>query len=126
MRARPNADLATARLVDSGNLTDTDRVSTIGAEAMLPGPFKAQAEYYTSKAKRYDHDNYTSDGYYISGVWNVTGETWSYKGGTPGTGLPDNPAAASGWACATTTWTSMTATSPPIRSPVARRSSMRC
>ena len=39
------------------------------------GPFKAQAEYYTSKAKRYDHDNYTSDGYYISGVWNVTGET---------------------------------------------------
>ena len=92
MRARPNADLATARLVDSGNLTDTDRVSTIGAEAMyFQGPFKAQAEYYTSKAKRYDHDNYTSDGYYISGVWNVTGETWSYKGGTPGTGLPNNP-----------------------------------
>ncbi|MFX5521979.1 porin, partial [Acinetobacter baumannii] len=56
------------------------------------GPFKAQAEYYTSKAKRYDHDNYTSDGYYISGVWNVTGETWSYTGGTPGTGLPNNPA----------------------------------
>ena len=84
VRARPNADLATARLVDSGNLTDTDRVSTIGAEAMyFQGPFKAQAEYYTSKAKRYDHDNYTSDGYYISGVWNVTGET-ELQGRHPG------------------------------------------
>ncbi|WP_295519163.1 OprO/OprP family phosphate-selective porin [uncultured Stenotrophomonas sp.] len=93
VRARPNADLATARLVDSGNMVDTDRVSTLGAEAMyFQGPFKAQAEYYSSKAKRYAHDNYKSDGYYVSGVWNVTGETWSYKGGTPGTGLPNNPA----------------------------------
>ena len=92
VRARPNADLATARLVDSGNLVDTDRVSTIGAEAMyIGGPFKAQAEYYTSKAKRYSHDNYSSDGYYVSGLWNISGETWGYKGGTPTTGLPDEP-----------------------------------
>jgi phosphate-selective porin OprO/OprP len=26
-------------------------------------------------------------------VWNVTGETWGYKAGTPSTSLPDNPAA---------------------------------
>ena len=92
LRARPNADLATVRLVDSGDLKDTDRLSTIGAEAMyVRGPFKAQGEYYSSKAKRYDHDNYSTDGYYISGVWNVTGETWGYKGGTPSLGLPDEP-----------------------------------
>ncbi|WP_305806659.1 OprO/OprP family phosphate-selective porin [Stenotrophomonas sp. YIM B06876] len=92
LRARPNADLATVRLVDSGNLTDTDRVSTLGAEAMyVGGPFKAQGEYYSSKVKRYDHDNYSASGYYLSGMWNVTGETWGYKGGVPSTGLPSEP-----------------------------------
>ncbi len=92
LRARPNADLATVRLVDTGDMKDSDRISTIGAEAMyVQGPFKAQAEYFNAKVKRYDHDNYTSDGFYVSGVWNVTGETWSYKGGTPGLGLPNEP-----------------------------------
>src|SRR5690606_6451965 len=47
LRARPNADLATVRLVDSSDLKDSDRISTIGAEAMyVQGPFKAQAEYF--------------------------------------------------------------------------------
>lgn len=93
LRARPNADLATVRLVDSGDMKDTDRVGTLGAEAMyITGPFKAQAEYYNAKVKRYNHDNYTSDGYYVSGVWNVTGETWGYKGGTPSLGGPAEPA----------------------------------
>lgn len=93
VRARPNADLATVRLVDSGNMVDTDRVATIGAEAMyISGPFKAQSEYYTSKVKRYSHENYTGDGYYVSGLWNITGESWGYKSGVPGTGLPSEPA----------------------------------
>ena len=44
LRARPNADLATVRLVDSGDLKDTDRIGTLGAEAMyVHGPFKARA-----------------------------------------------------------------------------------
>lgn len=93
VRARPNADLATVRLIDSGNMVDTDNVTTLGVEAMyIGGPFKAQGEYYSSKAKRMANDNYTSDGFYVSGLWNITGETWGYKGGVPGTGLPDNPA----------------------------------
>ena len=92
LRARPNADLATVRLVDSGDMKDSDRIATLGAEVMyVTGPFKAQGEYYTSKVKRYDHDNFSSGGYYISGVWNVTGETWSYKAGVPATPLPDEP-----------------------------------
>jgi phosphate-selective porin OprO/OprP len=93
LRARPNADLATVRLVDSGELRDSDRISTIGAEAMyISGPFKAQAEYYSAQVKRYDHDNYRSDGYYVSGMWIITGENWGYKGGVATVGLPSEPA----------------------------------
>jgi Phosphate-selective porin len=93
LRARPNADLATVRLVDSGELRDSDRIATFGAEAMyITGPLKFQGEYFNAKVKRYDHDDYRSDGFYLSGVWNVTGETWGYKGGVPTTGLPNAPA----------------------------------
>ncbi len=93
LRARPNADLATVRLVDSGELRDSDRIATFGAEAMyITGPLKFQGEYFNAKVKRYDHDDYGSDGFYLSGVWNVTGETWGYKGGVPTTGLPNAPA----------------------------------
>src|SRR5690606_31013737 len=37
--------------------------------------------------------DYAADGWYLSGVWNLTGETWGYKKGVPSTSLPDNPAA---------------------------------
>jgi phosphate-selective porin OprO/OprP len=36
-------------------------------------------------------DDFSSSGGYVSGVWNITGETWGYKGGTPTTPLPDEP-----------------------------------
>ena len=94
VRIRPNADLATVRLVDSGNLTDTDRVTTTSLEGLwIHGPFKLQGEYFTSDVQRYrtGSSDYTSTGAYLSGLWNVTGETWSYKGGTPGTSGPSEP-----------------------------------
>jgi phosphate-selective porin OprO and OprP len=95
VRSRPNADLATVRLVDSGNLTDADRVATTSLEGLwIHGPFKLQGEYYTSDVQRYGagSDDYTSTGAYLSGLWNVTGETWGYKSGTPTTPGPDEPA----------------------------------
>lgn len=93
LRARPNADLATVRLVDSGELRDTDRLRTIGAEAMLlQGPLKLQAEYYDANASRQLHADYRSNGWYVSGVWNLTGEGWGYKGGVASVPLPDAPA----------------------------------
>ena len=95
VRSRPNADLATVRLVDSGNLTDADRVATTSLEGLwIQGPFKLQGEYYSSDVQRYraGSGDYTSTGAYLSGLWNVTGETWSYKGGTPGTSGPKEPA----------------------------------
>ena len=94
-RVRPNADLATERLIDTGNLTDTDRIGTLGFESMwVRGPFKLQGEYFTSNVKRYGaaSQDFTATGGYVSGVWNITGETWGYKGGTPTTPLPDEPA----------------------------------
>ena len=92
LRARPDADLASVRLVDTGNMTDTDRVATTSLEAMwINGPFKLQGEYYTSDIKRLANSDYTSTAGYIQGTWNITGETWGYKGGVPSTPLPSEP-----------------------------------
>ncbi len=94
-RVRPDADMSN-RLIDTGNLLDTDRIGTLGAEGMwIHGPVKLQAEYMSSRVSRYGagSGDFTGTSGYVSGVWNVTGETWGYKAGTPGTSLPDNPAA---------------------------------
>ena len=54
LRARPNADLTPVRLVDTGSLTNTDRVATFGAEAFwVHGAFKLQAEYMATDVDRY-------------------------------------------------------------------------
>ncbi|HJR75052.1 MAG TPA: OprO/OprP family phosphate-selective porin [Luteimonas sp.] len=103
LRARPMADMVALRYVDTGSsLTSanslsnrTDRVSVIGAETLwVTGPFKLQAEYMTIDADRYGGlPNFSGDGFYVSGLWNITGETWGYKAGTPVTNLPDEPGA---------------------------------
>ena len=36
--------------------------------------------------------DYELDSWYVYGVWNITGETWGYKGGVVTTGLPNDPA----------------------------------
>lgn len=94
LRARPDADLSN-RIIDTGSLEDTDRLSTLGAEGFwVRGPFKLQGEYMRTRVKRYGGSgDFSGDGGYISGIWNVTGETWSYKNGTPGTPQPAEPTA---------------------------------
>jgi phosphate-selective porin OprO/OprP len=100
LRVRPDADLATGRLVDTGNLLNTENQSTIGVEsAYVHGPFKLQAEYMISDVKRYDTpslsqpgDTFTGNSWYVYGVWNITGETWTYKAGLPVTPYPNEPA----------------------------------
>ena len=73
--------------------TDADRIATIGLEGMwVHGPFKLQGEYMTaSDIKRLANSDYTSTAGYIQGLWNITGETWGYKGGVPTTPLPNEP-----------------------------------
>ena len=95
LRNRPQADLADVRVVDTGNLFDADRLATVGLESVwVAGPLKLQGEYMTVEADRYGAGNgdYRGDGAYISAVYNLTGETWGYKGGVPTTGKPSEPA----------------------------------
>jgi phosphate-selective porin OprO and OprP len=100
LRVRPDADLATARLVDTGDLRNADRQRTIGIEgAYVHGPLKIQAEYLQSQVDRYDTpfssqpgDSFTGNSWYVYGLWNITGETWTYKAGTPVTPYPNAPA----------------------------------
>ena len=51
-------------------------------------------ERYSVDVSRYraTSRDFSGDGWYVSGVWNVTGETWGYKSGVPTTGLPNEPA----------------------------------
>ena len=93
-RTRPNADLSGVRLVDTGNIAFADKINTTGVEAVwVRGPVKLQGEYMRSKVSRSNGlADFSGDGAYISALWNITGETWGYKGGTPSTPLPDEPA----------------------------------
>ncbi len=97
LRVRPDADFATARLIDTNNLRNTDSQMTLGVEgAWVRGPFKVQGEYMRSQVKRYDApgqsgEDFVGDSWYLYGVWNITGETWTYKAGTPVTPYPDAP-----------------------------------
>jgi phosphate-selective porin OprO and OprP len=96
LRARPMADMVGTRFVDTGSsgLNRSDRASFVGVEGLwVRGPFKLQGEYMATDVKRYDGaDDFSGNGYYVSGLWNITGETWGYKAGVPTTGLPDDPA----------------------------------
>lgn len=95
LRARPMADLANTRFVDTGSsgLVNSDRNNVIGVEGLwVTGPFKVQAEYMQTNVERLEGlDDFSGDGFYVSGLWNVTGETWGYKSGVPTTTLPDDP-----------------------------------
>src|SRR5690606_21943617 len=93
LRVRPGADMAN-RLIDTGNMTDTDRIATTGVEALwVNGPVKLQGEYMRSDVTRYrpGSSDFTGGSGYVSALWNLTGETWGYRNGVPTTGLPDNP-----------------------------------
>ena len=101
LRARPMADMVATRFIDTGSSATSantlnnrsDRVSVIGAEGLwVKGPFKLQGEYMTIDVKRLNGlDDFSGDGFYVSGLWNISGETWGYKAGTPTTPLPSDP-----------------------------------
>jgi phosphate-selective porin OprO and OprP len=101
LRARPMADMVGFRFIDTGSSTSnpaslnnrSDDISLFGVEGLwVHGPFKLQGEYLNADVSRYGGlDDFSGHGYYVSGLWNLTGETWTYKAGVPVTSLPDNP-----------------------------------
>ena len=90
IRARPGMDMSTTpRLIDSGTFRDADKRTTYGFEAgWVRGPFKLQAEIFDSTVNRLAHANYKADSWYVSGLWNISGETWGYKAGVFTTNHP--------------------------------------
>lgn len=90
LRARPNADMAAVRIVDSGALANVDRLATTGVEAMwISGPLKLQGEYFLASADRIGHPGYDASGGYASALWTPGGGTWGYRGGVPRTSVAD-------------------------------------
>jgi phosphate-selective porin OprO/OprP len=92
LRARPQADLAGARLVDTGNLS-ADAQTTLGLETIWARDrFKLQGEYLRTTVDRGPLPDFDGDAWYVSALWNVSGERWGYRNGVVTTGLPDAPA----------------------------------
>lgn len=91
-RVRPDADLSNLRLIDTGDLKDADHLTTLGLEALwLHGPVKVMGEYMKSDIARDANDDFSGDSWYVSGVWNITGEAFTYRGGIYNTPLPNDP-----------------------------------
>lgn len=97
--AGQSVDLAKANLAEAGSILNIDRDRTYGLEALwVEGQFKVQSEFMRNRTitTRSDDPNRSvasGNNWYISGLWNISGESWGYKGGTPTTPLPKNLAA---------------------------------
>lgn len=91
-RARPQAGLTQVRLVDSGKLSDVDRIVRNGVEAYWQqGPLSLQAEYLRATAQREaGQPDFTAAGYYAQGSWVVTGESRPYSAGNIGNVKPNH------------------------------------
>ena len=82
VNARPEADFANLRLVDSLNLTATASAQQLGLEtAWLYGPLKVSAEHVSAHYTRRAHPDYAANSSSVSLVYNLTGQRFGYSGG---------------------------------------------
>ncbi len=94
LNSRPEADLANLRLIDTLGLTDVDGARQIGLESMyLAGPLKIAAEYVDAIYSRKINKNYGADSWYVSGVYNLTGDKFQYRNGMYTMPIPGNEVA---------------------------------
>jgi len=89
-RSKPEGSLTTVRLVDSGNLTNVDRIRREGLEALwIKNEWSLQGEYLRQQTTRNAGlPSYSSDGYYLFGSWVVTGESRVYSAGNVSNPVP--------------------------------------
>lgn len=86
LRSVPEAGLTSVRLIDSGALTDVDRIRRYGLEGLwIAGPWSLQGEWLgVDVARDRDKPDYSAEGFYVFGSWVVTGESRPYSGGNTG------------------------------------------
>ncbi|MBS7458933.1 OprO/OprP family phosphate-selective porin [Coralloluteibacterium stylophorae] len=90
VRARPQADLAAARLVDTGELVAADYQRVFGLEAMyVRGALKLQSELMLAEVARDGLPDFRSSSGYLSALWTLTGQSWGYRGAVPRTPRPE-------------------------------------
>ena len=88
-RAKPEAGLASTRLVDTGSLKFPGHIDRLGLEAAwIRGPLLVQAEYLTFGATPRDRPDFTGNGWYVAGSWVLTGESRPYRNGSIGNVRP--------------------------------------
>jgi phosphate-selective porin OprO and OprP len=93
LNVRPEADLANVRLIDSANLTNATGARQYGLEAAyLQGPLKVMAEYVDADYERSSGPEYSPESYYVSAMYNLTGENYGYRTGMYTVPLPKDPA----------------------------------
>ena len=84
LRARPQADLTDARLVDTGRLPATHQLGITGLEAMwIDGPLKLQGEYVRAHGQRHGLSDIRGNGSYASVMYTLGGHAWKYDNGVP-------------------------------------------
>lgn len=95
IRLRPNADLAGIRPVDTTLIDGADEQQTVGVEGVWThGSVKIQAEHLSTRIDRDGgRPDFRGDAWYVSSVWNLSGEPWSYRSGVIGTARPNRPSA---------------------------------
>jgi phosphate-selective porin OprO and OprP len=82
IRQRPEASVTSIRLLDTGELADTDAVTTWGLEgAWVQGPFSLQSEYLAMTVERSTSGSVdpTLNGFYVMGSWVLSGESRRYN-----------------------------------------------
>ncbi|MFC1680762.1 OprO/OprP family phosphate-selective porin [Pseudomonadota bacterium] len=81
-RSRPESHVTDVRLVDTGELTDGERISRVGLEAAaLKGPFSVQSEYIRTDLERGERPELNFEGWYAYASWVLTGESREYDVG---------------------------------------------
>lgn len=82
-RPRPESSIAGVNLVDTGEISDVDRLERTGVEAAWRhGRFLAQGEYIGVDVDRSSGlDDYSVDGYYAQMSWMLTGQRKRYRNG---------------------------------------------